>query len=235
MTGRHLDWLDAQQSLIDLVRRCSHAAKENSSPDWGLSSLAYLLGRLEACHPALAGAMYTMCIPVFAKDGQEDGRVKARLASWAISGLNHRKTAGRIAAYMEHFREDLDESFRDIPTAMRRLKADMDCIARVTLSASCWGGYTWRYIQQHAAQVNRGSSADDVVIGVSALSPPVAVPRQPWVSTDNGPMQLGPQQFWPWKSGQVASTMAPRPVQLDSPVGDEPNTAPNQNAPSHGG
>jgi hypothetical protein len=232
MTGSHLDWLDAQQTLVDLIRRCSSAActSGQKESDWGLSSFAYLLGRLEACHPALAGAMYTMCIPVFAKDGQEDGRIRARLNAWAMSGLNHRKTAGRIAAYMEHFRDDLDESLRDIPTAMRRLKTDVDCIARVTLSASCWGGYTWRYIQQHAAQVNRGSSAGDVVTGVSALSPPVAVPRQPWVHTDNGPMQLGPPQFWPWKSGQVVSTMAPRPVQLDPPVGDEPNTA-----PSHGG
>lgn len=231
-TGGYYDWLDAQQTLVDLIRRCSNAActSGQKESDWGLSPFAYLLRRLEGCHPALAGAMYTMCIPVFPKDGEDDGRAKARLASWAISGLNHRKTAGRIAVYMEHFREDLDESLRDIPTAVRRLKADVDCIARVTLSSSGWGGCTWRYIQQHAAEVKRGSGADDVVIGVSALSPPLAVPLQPWIHTDNGPMQLGPQQSKPWHSRQLLSTMAPRAVQLESPFGDEPNTG-----PSHGG
>lgn len=173
--------------------------------------------------------MYTMCIPVFAKDGEEDGRVKTRSASWAISGLNHRKTAGRIAAYMEHFREDLDESLRDIPTAMRRLKADVDCISRVTLSSTGLGGCTWRYIQQHAAQVIRGSGADDVVIGVNPVAASGSAtatvgPHRQWANADGATailaMEIGPSCL----------DNGARTVPLDSPFGDEPNTG-----PAHGG
>lgn len=204
-------WLEAQQQLIDLIGICGRLVVRDEGPgDFaaGRNLLATLLCRLEGAHPALAGAMWVMCVPEFAKRWQDDAPPnRARLKAWAIAAQKYARVAGRVAMYMAEFRRDRNAD--DIPRAMRRLKSDIDCIAMALLSEyPVYSKATWRQLQwdQHGDQQSPIPSHGQAVFGISGLSPAVYV--NTWAGGEEGPVQVAVET-----SGDAPASGQASPIQ----------------------